>query len=307
MKKHLFSLLLSLSLLAPALAQNAISPKITDIVFISTGTNNVAYLDAFPINTDFKLRITGTNLTTLRLVPVAPLNGNLTVVNQNVAGSTATQREMLVRFSTTGSKDLKIAHFQVVTSSGSRPLLQTQKEFVNPPRCQIYDKPNLKVVNGSIVGVYNRPATKVDCPPLGTGISQHTTAENSFCLNNVPNPTLEAPIQEKTVTVPPIKFQIKNDSYAPIFSPFTIQIKRGINVIKEIPVNRMIAQEVKTITFTRDEQRKIFVRHRDCTVCYEKLTAPFNWLDPELTIVIDATNATNSSFRGTATIPASRP
>lgn len=281
-------------------SQGALAPRIDDIKFIDIATNNVAYLDAFKVDTEFKVRVIGKNLTNLRLVATRPLSNNITVVRPIDAPARASQKEFVVKFSAAGTQHFKVADFANRENNRNKPMLDYQREFHNDnlPTCQIYNKPTIQVQNHTIKGVYDRPAEKVQCNSLNTLSGAYTVADDKFCLNNIQNPTLDAPLQEKQVNVAPITFQIKNDSYAPIFTPFKIKIKNGINTIKEITVNRMIAQEVKTITFTRDQQKKIFARHRDCPKCYEKLEAPFNWLDIPLTIVIDEENVTGASRFG---------
>lgn len=279
-------------------SQGALEPRIEDITFIDIATNNVAHLDAFPVNTEFKVRVIGRNLTNLRFIPSAG-NRWITVVRAIDAPARASQKEFVVmqrgEVSPSGSNSLVLGIADFANREGNRnkPMLDYQREFnsTNKPTCHIYDKPRFRVTN-SLTGIYDRPKDKVPCNSLNTGVGSYTVAEDKYCTKNVPNPTVEQPLQEKEVTMAPITFKIKNDSYAPIFKPFKVKIKNGINVIKEFTVNRLIAQEEKTITFTRDQQKKIFARHRDCPKCYEKNQAPFNWLDIPLTIVIDEENVT---------------
>lgn len=293
-------------------AQGALAPKIEDIKFISMLTNNVAYLDAFPINTEFKVRVIGKNLGNLILKPSLDLIGRtstpfITVVREISAVARANQKEFVIKFRNTGEKEFRVKDFYTKSGNTEKPMLDFQREFnsSNLPTCQIYDKANLLVVNNSINGIYDRPTNQfIQCGPLNTNLGSHRVTEDKYCTKNVPNPTLEAPLQQKEVRLAPITFKIKNNSFAPILKPFKVKIKNGINTIKEITVNKMIAQEEKTLTFTRDEQRKIFVRHRDCPNCFEKLEAPFNWVDVPLNIVIDEENVTgatktNSQIRGT--------
>jgi len=274
-------------------SQGALEPRIEDIKFISISTNNVAYLDAFAINTEFKVRVTGRNLTNLRLTPARALSNFITVVRAIDAPARAAQKEFVVKFSSAGHEEFRVGDFSNRENKRNKKMLDYQREFnsTNLPTCQIYDKPSLIVTN-SISGIFDRPKDKVPCNSLNTGVGSYTVADDKFCTKNVPNPTSIEPLQEKEVTMAPITFKIKNDSYAPIFKPFTVKIKNGINVIKEFTVNRLIAKEEKLLTFTRDQQKKIFARHRDCPKCYEKNQAPFNWLDIPLTIVIDEENVT---------------
>lgn len=284
-----------------SVAQGALEPRIEDIKFISMETNNVAYLDAFQINTEFKVRVIGKNLTNLQLTPGGILDNFITVVRAINAPARASQKEFVVKFSNAGPINFRVEDFSNRENDRNKKMLDYQREFnsTNLPTCQIYDKPAIQVVGNSITGIYDRPKDKVQCNSLNTGIGSYTIAEDKYCTKNVPNPTLEAPLQEKEVTMAPITFKIKNDSYAPIFKPFKVKIKNGINVIKEFTINKLIAQEVKSITFTRDQQKKIFARHRDCPNCYEKNIAPFNWLDIPLTIVIDEENVTGGRRSGT--------
>jgi len=117
-----------------------------------------------------------------------------------------------------------------------------QREFHrdNLPTCQIFDKPAIRVIN-QVEGKCDRPQDKVPCGALSTGSGVYIVADDKFCLNNVPNPTVNATLQEKEVTMAHITFKIK---------------KNGINVIKEYTINKLIAHESKTITFIKDQQKK---------------------------------------------------
>jgi hypothetical protein len=108
----------------------------------------------------------------------------------------------------------------------------------------------------------------------------------------VPAPTQTTPVTQKIVSLPAPSIRIKNDSYAPIFTTFTVEFRFGLNVLQTVTISKMIAQEVRTITYTRPESRKLLYRSITCPYCYEDPGAPYDWQDPStITVIIDPSNS----------------
>lgn len=284
--------------------------SINDAQALTISNSTPAYLDAFSINTDIRLRITGTNVDKVSFKPTAV---NYTITNATIGSATTTQKDVGFQYSRARDK-VEISQSDFVFTAAGKEYKYSQYKgngawnTSNLPFFRTYDKPDF-IVMDVVSGIYNRK----------TGACGAINQFNNFMIENpsrcvtefnIANPTPENPQVEKIVTLPDVKFTIKNDSYAPQFTPITVQIKFGLNILQTITIPRMIAQQQTVIVFVRAEKRKKFVRNLNCAECFELNEAPFNWLDNNYTVVIDPggvipedSDLNNSkTFTGSATI-----
>lgn len=279
---------------------------------LTMGNSTPAYLDAYAKNTEIRLRITGTNV---NLISFKPTSLNYTISTPSIS-ATATQKEIGFKFSVKNDK-VSISQTDFVFTAAGREFKYSQYKgngawsSSNLPFFRIYDKPDF-VVDAAVRGIYNRKQGV--CGPINNSanimIERPGRCESDSAFR-LANPTSANKLVEKEVIMPDVIFTIVNDSYAPQFTPITVQVKFGINIRGTITINRMIAQERKEIVFRRAESRKILVRHFDCAQCFEKLVSPFDWVDEAYTVVIDPdglvpenSDLNNSrNFTGTTTLP----
>jgi|GEM_PF-1529733 hypothetical protein len=281
-------------------------PLITEIKIL-TMTGAPAYLNAFRINTEFKVRITGVNLSNLTL------NGRLpgfpqelfTVVNQNSSPNTATFKESVIKQTT--PSDLR--HFSYIATDLLKFTVNNftfdlfNYDGINSPSAifHIYDKPNL-VLNEGMSNLYkkNNASNATTCLFFGTALKQILKPERCTTTFAVPTPTSTSSEVKKVVTVANPVVSITNNSYAPINVPIKVEFRAGNTVLQTSTIAvgangySMIAQETKTVVFNRTESRKMLYRSFSCPACYESAEAPYNWEDPIITVVVDPSNGTTT-------------
>ncbi|MBL0357545.1 MAG: hypothetical protein IPP72_11995 [Chitinophagaceae bacterium] len=270
-----------------------------------------AYLDAFAINTEIRLRITGTNVNQLSF---KPLSANYTISTPSISAA-ATKKDIGYKYSRKVDK-VSIQQSEFVFTACGREFKYSDYKgnstwnVNNLPFFRAYDKPDF-LVSDVVSGIYNR--RQGTCGAINNNGNimierpGRCDADSAFRLAN---PTAANPLVEKEVIMSDVVFTIINDSYAPQLAPITIHVKFGINIRGTITINRMIAKEVKQIQFHRPESRKILVRHFNCSQCFEKLVAPFDWADESYTVVVDPANEVpennennnSRTFAGTQTL-----
>jgi hypothetical protein len=270
-------------------------------------TGAPAYLDAFRINTEFKVRITGVNLSNLTLSDrsmMFPAQAAYTVVTQNASPNTATFKESVIKKTTPTDPQygqviqtdfLKFSHnnfsFEFIHYEGS-----------NSPAAKfhVYDKPNL-VLNQGMSNLYkkNNASNAITCL-FGTALKQILKPERCTTTFAVPAPTSTTPVSIKIVTVANPEVSITNNSYAPINLPIKVEFRAGNTVLQTSTIAvgangfSMIAKDTKTVIFNRSESRKKLLRASYCPACYESAESPYNWEDPIITVVVDPSNGTTT-------------
>ena len=278
-------------------------PSITEIKIL-TMSGAPAYLDAFRINTDFKVRITGFNLSNLTLSD-RELNSSrilFTVVNQNSSPNTATFKESVIKQTTPSN----VESFSFIASSLLKftfnnstfdlfHYTQAAKIF------HVYDKPNL-VLNEGMSNLYkkNNASNAITCLFGTETLKQILKPERCTTTFAVPAPTSTTPVVTKIVTVANPVVTITNNSYAPINLPIKVEFRAGNTVLQTSTIAvgangySMIAKETKTVIFNRNESRKKLLRASSCQACFESVEAPYNWEDPIITVVVDPSNGTTT-------------
>ena len=280
-------------------------PSITEIKIL-TMSGAPAYLDAFKINTDIKVRITGFNLSNLTLsgrsstYPFAP-EESFTIVNQNTSPNTATLKEAVIKRTTPISTNSVGPNYLKFTINNSTFELFHYSGYLNA-EFHVYDKPNL-VLNEGMSNLYkkNNASNAITCLFLGTTyFKQILKPERCTTTFAVPAPTSTSLETKKIVTVANPVVTITNDSYAPINLPIKVEFRAGNTVLQTSTIvvgangYSMIAKETKTVIFNRNESRKILYRSFSCPACYESAEAPYNWEDPIITVVVDPSNGTTT-------------
>jgi len=282
-------------------------PRITEIKIL-TMTGAPAYLDAFRINTDIKVRITGFNLSNLTLSGRStffPQAAELfTVVNQNASPNTATLKESVIKQTTPSDVD----HFSYIgpgllkfTINNSTFELLNYDVSRPPTLFHVYDKPNL-VLNEGMSNLYkkNKASNAITCLFGTETFKQILKPERCTTTFAVPAPTSTTPVVNKIVTIANPGVTITNDSYAPINLPIKVEFRAGNTVLQTSTIAvgangySMIAKETKTVIFNRNESRKLLYRSSSCPACYESEKAPYNWEDPIITVVVDPSNGTTT-------------
>lgn len=118
--------------------------------------------------------------------------------------------------------------------------------------------------------------------------------KDDFCTSPIgtpmPNPTTAQPRVEQVKNVGGIVYIITNPTDFPITGSFIVQLKVGINVLKEDTVNGLGAKDHKVLGFSRPVNTRLLMRHLNCPKCYDLNRAPHNWVDPQYTVVVDAGN-----------------
>ena len=261
---------------------------------LTMGNATPAYLDAFPINQDTRLRITGTNV---NLLSFRPSDVNYSAIS--TISATAAQSDFKFRYSTRRDKiDIKQIDFVFTVAGRQFKYLEYKGVSIwvvdNFPFFRAYDKPDLTVDN-QVIGIYNRK--QGSCGAINQN-NNFMIQNPSRCVTefNLANPIPETPQVEKIVTMPDVRFTITNNSYAPVFTPITVHVKFGLNILETLTIPRMIAKEQKVIVFHRPESRKKLVRHSSCAECFELNEVPFNWLDKPYTLVLDPSFAIDEIF-----------
>lgn len=280
-------------------------PRITEIKIL-TMTGAPAYLDAFRINTDFKVRITGVNLSNLTLSDrsmMYPAQAAYTVVNQNASPNTATFKEAVIKRTTPtdpfgGAIQTDFLKFTI--NNFTFELLNYDS---NGPSAifHVYDKPNL-VLNAGMSNLYkkNNASNAITCLFGSETLKQILKPERCTTTFAVPAPTIITPVTIKIVTVASPAVTITNNSYAPINLPIKVEFRAGNTVLQTSTIAvgangySMIAKDTKTVIFNRSESRKKLLRSSNCPACYESAESPYNWEDPIITVVVDPSNGSTT-------------
>lgn len=253
---------------------NAISP------LSMTGTT--AYLNAFPKNSDIRIRISGSLLSNLSL----KTDSRYTIVNQNYVANTAGLKEVIIKVTNATDRfSLMPGDFTIQVGAVSFDLFRLDSwttEFEFP----VYDKPNL-ILQGPLSNLYKKLSISSGSCSINNNvlavIPNPTRCATTFAIAN---PTQTTPLTQKIVSMPAPAITIKNESFAPV-GAFTVEFRFGLTVLASVPVSKMIAKEVKTISYVRPESRKLLYRSVSCPDCYEDAGVPYNWEDPNITVVID--------------------
>jgi hypothetical protein len=283
------------------------APRITEIKLL-TMTGAPAYLDAFRINTDIKVRIIGFNLSNLTLSGRSaffPQAEKFTVVNQNASPNTATFKESVIKQTTpsdVGAPSYILAEFLKFTINNSTfEVVHYDNAGDVGEIFHVYDKPNL-VLNEGMSNLYkkNKASNAITCLIGNETFKQILKPERCTTTFAVPAPTSTTPAVNKIVTVANPVVTITNNSYAPINLPIKVEFRAGNTVLQTSTIAvgangySMIAKDTKTVIFNRNESRKILYRSSSCPACYESEKAPYNWEDPIITVVVDPSNGTTT-------------
>ncbi len=129
--------------------------------------------------------------------------------------------------------------------------------------------------------------------PEGCANGTFAVTADQFCTQLVgalPNPTPENPHIEQVRNLGGIVYIITNPTAFPITGTFRVQLKNGINVLKEDTITGLAAGDHKILSFSRPENRRKLMRDLNCAKCYDLQEAPFNWSDPIYTTVVDVGN-----------------
>lgn len=276
---------------------------VSSVEVLSPRTGNISYENAFKVNDDFIIRVNGTNVDAIGLLP-----GALQLSNVVINGvPTATRKEFLVRSANTSDRvdidedsltvtfpDVRLPRFNFIFYDNIGTHVYSNREFAF---FRIYDNPYFRVSN--VRNKFLPSATNIEnCdrivdPANGSRvINRQVTegAERIISRFRLANPTAEQPQVTKEVTWPNIRFTISNASYAPA-PAFQAEVKFGLTQVATINIPRMIARSSATVSFRRAvESRKIFARHVACPGVYEILKAPFDWTDPAYTLILDPAN-----------------
>lgn len=119
------------------------------------------------------------------------------------------------------------------------------------------------------------------------------TTQPSFCTElagALPAPTPENPHIEQLRNLGGIIYLVTNPTPFPITGSFKVQLKNGINLLKEDIVNGIAANGHKILSYSRPENRRMLMRDFNCPSCYDLNVAPYNWVDPQYTVVVDVDN-----------------
>lgn len=135
------------------------------------------------------------------------------------------------------------------------------------------------------------------CGRQGIAPEQSDTIVQTLC-NLVTAPTQTNPHVEQLVDVGGVRWGVRNNSSFAITTPFRVQLKNGINIIQEQTVQSLGANQQVLFTFNRPENRRTIVRDFNCPRCMDKNVAPFNWVDPIFTVVVDVGTAVRESSEG---------
>lgn len=266
--------------------------SIATTTVLTTEHDLPAYLNAFPLNGDVMIRITGTNVDAISFRPVYLLNFYSSI--QTIGTPTATQKDFKIHYSMKSDKvDIQQRDF-VFTWYGKEYLYSDYKgnsawSSGSLPYFRIYERPDFKV-SELVTGIYNRKTPIQSCAEISSPFFVINNPNRCVTEFNMANPTAANPLVEKSVKMPDVAFTIINDSYAPQGSPITVHVKVGINILGVLTINRMIAQERRVIYFRRPNIMKKFVRYLYCPECYELDESPFSWTDPTYTVVVDPEN-----------------
>lgn len=261
---------------------------LNNVQILTLSNATPAYLDAYAKDTELRMRLTGTNVNRLVFKPIANLN--YTIANETIGNATTTQKDIGIKYSRKSDKlELRQRDFVFIVAGREFRYSDYKGNQLwsegNLPFFRVYDKPDF-TVSQTVTGIYNRK--QGSCFAINQG--GNFLIENPLrCVTefNIANPTAATPQTEKIVTIPDVKFTIINDSYAPQFSPITVHVKFGLNILATITIPRMIAQESRVISFRRAESRKRLVRNVNCAECFEFNEVPFNWIDQNYTVVVD--------------------
>lgn len=136
------------------------------------------------------------------------------------------------------------------------------------------------------------------------GLNLSTTA-SQFCTElagALPNPTQANPHIEQVRDIGGIIYIVTNPSAISISTPFKVQLKNGINVLKEDVINGLDAGKFKVLSYSRPENRRKLMRDINCPSCYDLNTPPFNWVDPQYTVVVDPDRAVTEATETNNTV-----
>lgn len=267
---------------------------ITEAKVLSATTNNIAYLNAFKVNTDFLVRVRGTHVNSLQF------NANRSLSSVGVKGTPTSQEIIFIcrRSQTTDNAELKEDAFTINIPGSSRlgyDELGTHRRNNEPfDIFRIFDKANFRI--SDVGNKFKRPDNQSGCPGLvvgnaGVNSINLLNPEQAIKQFNLVNPTSASPQTHKTVDWPDIRISLHNDSYAQV-PAFTAVVKLGSTVLGTINIPSMIAKSTTTVSFRRPtERRKILARSLTCPDVYEVLLSPYDWVDPAYTLVLDPQNA----------------
>jgi hypothetical protein len=128
------------------------------------------------------------------------------------------------------------------------------------------------------------------------------TTKSGFC-DRLAAPTVANPRVEGLVDVGAIIYVVKNSSLFPMPNQtFKVQLKFGINVLKEDIVQSLAAGDHKVLAFKRPENKRKLMRDLNCAKCYDLQQAPFNWTDGQLTVLVDVGNQITESNENNNTV-----
>lgn len=133
---------------------------------------------------------------------------------------------------------------------------------------------------------------KLTAPPESCQGTLVVPTEDSVCVNpfsSLPAPTADNPHVEGLVRVRSILWGVVNNSEFPMPArAFKIQLKVGINVLaEEIVEPAEFTNDRKIRGYSRPENQRMVMRDLNCPKCYDLQVAPYNWVDPPYTVVVD--------------------
>jgi hypothetical protein len=271
---------------------------ITEAKVLSASTGNIAYENAFKVNTDFLVRVRGSNVKTLQFKTM----GNLSSVG--VRGTPTSQEIIFIcrRTQTTNRADILENAFNInipgSSELGYNELMTHNISSIPFDFFRIYDKATFAITD--VGNKFKRPEIQTGCRTIVdsargiVGAVNIINPEQAIKQFSLQNPTSTAPQTQKTVTWPDIRITLKNTSYAPV-PAFTAVVKFGTTELGTVSFPSMIAQSSATVSFRRPtESRKILARSINCPDVYELILSPFDWVDPDFTLILDPQNTVDA-------------
>jgi hypothetical protein len=117
------------------------------------------------------------------------------------------------------------------------------------------------------------------------------TTKPGFCTElagALPNPTRKNPHIERVRNIGGIMYLVVNPTDFPITAPFRVQLKNGINTLKEDTVDGLRARGRKVLGYSRpDGNSRKLMRDIHCPDCYDLQEPPYDWSDPVYTTIVD--------------------
>ncbi len=271
--------------------------QISAVRVLSAETRNLAYENAFKRGNVFLIRMQGSGLNRVRLSM-----DSLGLTQQGDA-TTLQSGEVELRVSSASTVDLReILERDLIVRYPEVQELRYNELRTHPFNSspfnffRIYDKPSFRLAE--VQNRFDRAGGSA-CPSLRNPADQQPV-ENApmpdgaalISRYGLANPTAATPQTTKELQWPAIRLTIRNTSYAPV-PAFQAQVKFGENIVDTVTVPRMIAQGSAVISFRRVmDSRKLLGRHVSCPGVYELMAAPFNWVDPAYTLVLDPSGTT---------------